>query len=244
VGLTANLLADLIWLLLAAAVVGLLYWTRRQRVLKFFGLQNHRRIVVYASRLDIPRGGSLRPDGSQGSFDGIASPDYEANLTAAIGAFFAGFARLLRWHGRPLLRWADITVDILVSPPLGGPIEPRDTLMAIGSPGYNIVSEAVEANFGAPARFVNDNCALALSDEAPLEDSDPFLGAAQRLVNTTTGQAAFYVGGPSDAGTTAATNYLLREWKYLARRYPGGSFYVIVRAKAGGAQYDVVTASP
>jgi hypothetical protein len=242
VGVSANLVADFIWLILVAAVVGLWYLQRRRRVLKFFGLQNHRRVVIYASRLYVKLCGSLGPDGTPRSFRGIASPGYEAELVADIEVFFDRFAPLLRWHGTPLLKWADITVDALVSPP-PGQIEPRYTLIAIGSPGYNVVSETIEANFAAPVTFVSDNAALALSG-VPQEDPDGLLGAVQRLVNATTGQVAFYVAGPTAEGTTAATKYLLREWKHLAKRYPGGSFYVIVRARAGGAQCDLVTASP
>ena len=235
----ANLVADLIWVLLAAAAIGLWYRTRRRRVLKFFGLQNHRRVVIYASQLDVVRWGSLRPDGSQGGFKGIATPDYEAKLIAPIEVFFDRFAPRLRWQGTPLLSWADITV---VWPPPAGEIEPRDTLIAIGSPGYNVVSEAIEANFAALVTFVDDNRALALS--GGVRFTDPDVGAVQRLVNTTTGQVAFYVGGLYEQGTTAATNYLLNEWKHLAKRYSDGQFYVIVKAKAGGAQYDVLDASP
>jgi hypothetical protein len=242
VSVSGNLVAALIWVLLVAAAVGLWYTTRRRKLLKFFGLQNHRRVVIYASRLDVVSGGSLRLDRSGGSFQAIATPEYEVNLIAAIKVFFDRSARFLKWQGTPLLSWADINVEAVVSPPAPDQIEPRDTFIAIGSPGYNSASQAIEADFAAIVRFVNDNAALALSGGEPLRD--PALGAVQRLANTTTGQVAFYVGGPSAEGTTAATNYLLREWKHLAKRYSSCPFYVIVSATAGGARYDLVAATP
>jgi hypothetical protein len=242
VSVSENIVAALIWIILAAAVVTLWYRKSRRRLLKFFSLQDPTRVVIYPSRLNVVPGGSLRPDGSPGSFPGIATPDYEAKLIADLEVFFGRFARLLKWQGTPLLRWADITVDTLVSPPLGGPIEARDTLFAVGSPGYNVVSAEIEAKFAPLVRFVSDNAALAVSGGETF--TDPAVGALQRLANTTTGQVAFYVGGPSAAATTAAGNYLLREWRALAKRYPSCPFYVIVKAKAGGAQYDVVASSP
>jgi hypothetical protein len=242
VSVGANIVAAFIWTVLVAATIAFGYWWRRRRVLKFFGLQNHARVVIYSSRLWVPRFTSLGPDGKKRSFEGIASPGYEAKLIAAIYVFFDGWAPLPRWAGS--LIWQDIAVEPLVSPP-PGEIEQHDTLIAIGSPGYNLVSEAMEANFAPLVRFVpdnagRDNSALALPGGSVLDD--PFNGAVQRLVNTTTGQVAFYLGGPSAQGTTAATNYLLQEWKTLAKRPLDRPFYVIVKAKAEGAQYDLVAA--
>jgi hypothetical protein len=237
VSVSTNIVAALIWTVFVAATVAFGYWLRRRRVLKFFGLQNHARVVIYSSRLWVPCLTSLGPDDAPRSFEGIASPGYEAKLIADIYVFFDGWAPLPRWAGS--LIWQDIAVEPLVSPP-PGEIEQHDTLIAIGSPGYNRVSEAIEAELAPPVRFIDDNRALALPGGTPLTDTA--LGAVQRLVNTSTGQVAFYVGGPSAAGTTAATNYLLREWKTLAKRPLDRPSYVIVKAKAGGAQYDVFDA--
>jgi hypothetical protein len=244
VSVSENIVAAVIWSVLVAATVFFVYWFRRRRVLKFFGLQNHARVVIYASRLWVPAYTSLGPDGQERSFEGIASPGYEAKLIAKMYIFFDGWAPLPKWAGS--LSWENIAVEPVVSPP-PGEIEQHATLIAIGSPGYNIVSEAIESDLAPPVRFARneagyDNSALELPRGSVLDD--PFNGAVQRLVNTSTGQVAFYVGGPSAAGTTAATNYLLREWKTLAKRPLDRPFYVIVNARVEGEQYDVVAASP
>src|SRR6266566_4678391 len=84
-----------------------------RRRLAFFGLRDTRRVTLYASRLYVPSGTSLGPDGRTRTFQGIATPDYESSLIASIEGFFAGLAHLWRRTG---LRWGDIDVQALVSP--------------------------------------------------------------------------------------------------------------------------------
>jgi hypothetical protein len=225
-----------------AAVGWLLHLPRRRRLLAFFGLGNDRRVFIYASRLFVPKGTSLGPDGLPRSFEGVATPDYEAKIMRDIERFFAGFAPRIRWRGAAFLRWEDIKVETQVSPIAPEDIKRVGTLIAIGSPGYNVASGLVEERFDVPVHFAKDNRELALRVGVPL-DSAAF-GVVQRVVNQSTGQVAFYLAGPSIPGTTAAARYLVHGWSQLARRHRANQFYEVVKATSSdGEQYDVVTAS-
>jgi hypothetical protein len=211
------------------------YLVVRRRRLAFFGLRDTRRVTLYASRLYVPSGASVGPDGRPRTFQGIATPDYESTLIASIEGFFAGLARLWRRTG---LRWGDIDVQALVSPAAKEGIDREAILIAIGSPGYNVVSGMVEEDLGSLVRFANDNRDLVAADGMPVGDAACCF--VQRVTSQTTGQVVFYVAGPAAEGTTAAVNYLLRNWRQLAKRYRSGRSFCVVLRLTGAEQYTVV----
>ena len=137
------------------------------------------------------------------------------------------------------MRWTDISVRTSVSPETKAEIGKAATLIVIGSPGYNVVSRAVEEDFDVEVTFARDNAVLVHRDTGPL-DKTGGLGLVQRVTNHTTGQTAFYLAGPSTPGTIAAATYLLREWRQLAKRHRARPFHEIVRASSvDGDQYVV-----
>jgi hypothetical protein len=240
-----GVLSNLMSLLVVGALVGAWYFLRRRRLTAFFGLCSVRRILVYGSRLDVPSGGSRGIDGRPRSFAGIATPDYEAALIADIDGFFGRFApRILRWKDVPLFRWDDIEVEALVSPGSKGAMRRDGTVISIGSPGYNVVPQAVEEDLGAAVRFTSNNDGLEIWDGSLVDDVACCF--VQRVVDPIAGQVAFYVAGPSAAGTTAAVKYLLKEWRHLAKRYSANqSFYVVLRVTSDdGEHYVVLQESP
>ncbi len=200
----ANILSNIATIAIVALPGGAWYMlSRRRKLLAFFGLRRPRRVFVYTSRLDVPCGGSLGIDRSPRSFAGIATPDYEVKLIANINGFFGSFTlRFLRWRTAPLLRWADIEVQTLVSPASKEEIRRDGTVITIGSPAYNAVSQAVEDDFDAPVRFVKDNLELATRTGTPVGDAAN--GVVQRVVDPTTGQVAFYLAGCAAAGCSGA----------------------------------------
>jgi len=211
------------------------YLAVRRRRLAFFGLRDTRRVTLYASRLYVPSGTSLGTDGRRRTFEGIATPDYESTLIASIEGFFAGLARVWRRTG---LRWGDIDVQALVSPASKEGIDRAATLITIGSPGYNVVSGMVEEDLGPLVRFANDNRDLVAADGTPVGDAACCF--VQRVTSQTTGQVVFYVAGPAAEGTTAAVNYLRREWRQLAKRHRGGRSFCLVLRLTGAEQYAVI----
>jgi len=230
-----GILSNIASLVVVGAPASAWYLVVRRRRLAFFGLRDTSRVVIYASRLYVPSGASLGPDGRRRTFQGIATPDYESTVIASIQGFFAGLARFWRRTG---LRWGDIDVQSLVSPASKEGIDREATLITIGSPGYNVVSRMVEEDLGTLVRFANDNCDLATPDGTLVGDAACCF--VQRITSRTTGQVVFYVAGPAAEGTTAAVHYLRREWRQLAKRYRRGqSFYEVLRL-TGAERYVVI----
>jgi len=207
------------------------YQMARRRRLAFFGLGGDAdRVVVYASRLCIPRWTSLGPDSSRRSFEGVATPEYEAIKVADIQGFFGGLGRVWRTTG---LRWGDIQVKALIAPAAREDVDREATLITIGSPGYNVVSEMVEEQSDTLVRFANDNNNLAKRDKTVVGGADACF--VQRLVSPATGQTIFWLAGPTKDGTTAAVDYLLRNWRKLSRRYRRDrSFCEVLRRTRSG----------
>ena len=218
-GVWANIVANAATALLIVLAARAWFWGTRRRLYALFGLAKERpRIVIYTSRLFVTNGGSLGPDGTPRTFVGEAVPNYEAELIKAFGAFF-GDSPVIRWSGAAWLRWADIDVVVQVSPATATDMDRSATLITIGSPGYNCISEAVE-QWGAPVRFAADNGLLQLQDGTHL---DVMAGVLQSVVHPSSGQVAFYLAGPTAAGTSAAAQALIRDWKRL--RKLGDRFY-------------------
>jgi hypothetical protein len=239
-GLLLGILSNIVSLVIVGALVGTWYLLRRRPLLVFFGLKRSHRVVIYPSRLKVQS--SLGVDDIERSFGATATPEYEAKIIAEITAFFERFTpRIFRWLDAPLLRWGDIKVEV-AWPASKEEIEHNSTLIVIGSPGYNLVSKAVELDFNAPVRFASDNCELATRAGVPIGGAA--FGVVQRVKDRTAGQVAFYLAGPSAEGTTAAANYLLQEWRRLAKRHRRCEFYEVVQATGRqGEQYVVVPAS-
>jgi hypothetical protein len=244
----AGILSNLIALVIVAVLGGVSYWLFLRRVLVFFGLPRKgiRRVLIYTSRLDVPLGASRGIDGSLRSFRGTSVPGYETRIVEQFADFFTRGS-----HHNRLLHWADIEVKSLASPASKADIWREGTLITIGSPGYNIVSGAAEDDFNAPVRFTNDNSELATRDGDRVGGT--YAGVAMRTVRPTTGQVVFYLAGPSERGTTAAVNYLLSEWRALAkrqrewrglRRHLKDQFYTVVEATSeDGEQYTITKQS-
>jgi len=153
--------------------------------------------------------------------------------------FFGRFTPRIRRRGVPLLGWADVKVEALVSPPSPSELKRAGTVITIGSPGYNVASQFVEENLDPPVRFANDCSELALRSGDRVGDAGS--GVAERLVDRTTGQVLFYLAGPSIAGTSAAAKYLVNDWRQLRRRQRRGLPYQVVQALSpDGEHYTVV----
>lgn len=218
-GVGANIVANIATALLIVLAARAWFWGTRRRLYALFGLTKDRpRIVIYTSRLFVTEGGSLGPDSTPRRFVGEAIPNYEAELIKDFGAFFAS-SPVIRWSGAAWLRWADVEVVVQVSPASAADMDRSATLITIGSPGYNTVTEAVE-QWGAPVQFAADNGLLRLPDGTQLNVN---AGVLQRVVHPSTGQVAFYAAGPTAPGTSAAAQALIRDWKQL--RKLGDRFY-------------------
>jgi hypothetical protein len=236
-----NLVAELLFLLILLALGWLLYRvTHRRPLLSFFGIKRPRRLFVYLSNLSIRQGGALGVDGLSRRFAESALPAYEAALMPWLQRLFnyvvpgtneqPGF---LKW-----LQLSDVVVEFVPSPLDESEIERDSTIIAVGSPGYNVASSYVEDSLHSIGRFTNDNNAITLEGSSPLH-SDHY-AFVQRAGNPK--QRAYYAAGITSRGTTGAVRFLVTHWRDLNGKYPGGKpFCVMLRITSeDGSKYQIV----
>jgi len=66
-----NIASNLLTILIIAGVGWLIYFfTKRRRILAFFGLKNHKRLVLYLSNVHVQSGGSVGVDGNLAAIPG------------------------------------------------------------------------------------------------------------------------------------------------------------------------------
>jgi hypothetical protein len=219
--------------LLTLGILGLLggIWflaTRRRKVQSFFGLKGTRRLLVYVSNLQLEPGGSHGMDGVPRSYGGGAVPEYEILLIAKVQRFFDSVTpRTRQRSGRiRFLRWADLNIEIVPSPLSTDTLRFDGPLLAIGSPGYNAASQAIQDKADALVRLADDNTAVRVTNGRLI--SGEAVALLQRTVDAA-GRITFYAAGPSARGTIGATLYLFAQWRKLARRYRSRPFYVVLR---------------
>lgn len=226
-----NLLAEVTFLLLL--IVGGYLWLVRGRrpMLRFFGVERTRRLVIYWSRLRIISGGSVGVDGQQRTFGGEAVPFSETLLLPVYQRLFNYPVPGLTDAPGPLRHvfLADVDLEAAASP-----VDPaqRDTggsLIAVGSPGYNGISLWIERTLRAPSRFIRENSAIEVSGVQPFTD---LLHCFVQRVRIGDGPAmAFYAAGISEVATQCALHFLATRCAYLRGRFGDReNFCVVLRA--------------
>lgn len=198
---------------------------RRRALLRFWGIREIKKIRIYISHLRITRGGALDASDTPRSYQGSVVTLLESEMGALIkNLFFAivpGGAVQPSWIQALLLVSAD--VEVQPAPNQAQQIEQDGTVVSLGSPGYNVVSEAIETNYNSPVKFVNGNTAIQLPGNVMI--TNPLQSVVVRLVAGD--RYWFYAAGLSEAGTAAAAYYLAQSWKRLDRRYrESPSFFV------------------
>ena len=218
---------------LTLIILGFLSWTiflatRRRKLQSFFGLKGTRRLLIYVSNLHLDSFASQGIDGAYRSYSGGAVPEYETRLSAVIQRFFDSLTPRTRQRAGLLrfLRWSDLNIEIVPSPPTVNMVRFDAPLLAIGSPGYNAASQAIENKADTLVRLADDNASVEVVGGRVFNDAEVAL--VQRTVDAS-GRIAFYVAGPSARGTTGAAHYLFARWRQLTRRYRGRPFYVVLR---------------
>ena len=204
------------------------FFTRRARLLAFFGLKGQKRLVLYLSNVQVQQGGSVGVDGQPRSYAGTAIPDNEAVLIPIFQRVFnfvvPGLAEQLG-----VLKWfliSDVAVEAVASPENVAQVEREAAFIAVGSPAYNSASLRVEQALNPLARFNGQYSSFSL-DQAH-ETTDLRCGFVQRTIDQVSGQTAFYVAGLSALGTTGAAYFLASRWLYLAKKYNGSKPFCIV----------------
>ncbi len=208
------------------------FFTERRKLLRFFNIEDTKRLVIYLGNLRIIRGGSLGTDDLPRGYSGTTIV-YNEQVTAT--KFKEQFNYLVPSLSESpsflsKILFSDIKVISIPSPLTENEIEANCSIISFGSPGYNKVSEVIETYPETKVRFINDNSAIQLDNIPPLQDT--LNGFIQRLVMTNDGstRSIFYVAGLSEHGTIGAANYLINNWKRLQNKYGNNtSFNIVIR---------------
>lgn len=206
------------------------YLTERRKLLKFFGISDTKRLVIYLSNLRIVSGGSIGIDNKPRSYFGPAVVYNELSVASKFKEKFNYIVPSLSDSPSFLsqILFADISVISMSSPLNNSKIEATSSIVTLGSPGYNVVSSMIENNINSAVKFINDNSAIQITNVPNITDSAN--GFIQRLVvnNDDKKRCLFYAAGLSELGTVGATNYLVENWKALRKKYKDNESFVIV----------------
>jgi hypothetical protein len=142
-GILANLIADLIFTVIAI-VIGwiIVILTKRTRLLKFFGIGDNRRLVIYLSDLRLKPGDTFGIDDERRSYTGSACAFGEMQSANRFRDLFNYFIPSLSETPSFLskLLISDVQTQMLRSPSSEGQIEQSASFITLGSPAYNNAS--------------------------------------------------------------------------------------------------------
>lgn len=221
----AGVIANVIFVALTIEIGILVVLCRRRALLRFWGIREVKKIRIYISHLRITPGGALDANGTARSYQGSVVTQLESEMAGLLKSlFFAtvpGRAVQPNWINALLFVKAD--VEVQPAPDLMPQIDQDGTVVALGSPAYNVVSGAIETNCSSPVKFVQGYAAIELPGKLTI--TDPRQSVVMRLLAGD--RYWFYAAGLSEAGTAAAAHYLVKSWKRLDRLYRGSpSFFV------------------
>lgn len=226
-GVIANILVAILII-----IIGWIFYllTERRKLLRFFGISETKRLVIYLSNLRIVSGGSIGIDNRPRSYAGKTVVYNEQSVASKFKEKFNYLVPSLSDSPSFLSKilFADINVVSMPSPLNNSEVEAVSSIVTLGSPGYNVVSLMVESNRISAVRFANDNREIQIANIPNITDEAN--GFIQRLVisNDNQQRSLFYVAGLSELGTTGAANYLVNNWKTLRKKYRDNESFVIV----------------
>lgn len=223
----ASLTANVAFVVITLCVGVLVLSIRRRALLRFWGMVDVKKARIYMSHLRIKAGGALDASGTPRSYQGSVVTQLEAEMGNVIKSLFIapvpGLTVQPIWVKALLFVSAD--VEVLPAPLQSEDIDQEGTVVALGSPGYNVVSGHIEKTCGSPVRFVLENASIQLPGNLTIQN-----GRQSVVVRLQSGERYwFYAAGTSEGGTAAAAFYLAKNWRRLHRVYSKSpSFYVVV----------------
>jgi hypothetical protein len=227
IGVTANVIFT--GLIIAFGWV-IYYFTERRKLLLFFNITDTKRLVIYLSNLRILNGGSIGTDGKRRNYSGSTVVYNEQIAANKFKEIFNYLMPSLSESPSFLSKilFADIKVANLPSPLTNFEIESNCTIISIGSPGYNIVSEEIENYKESQVRMAKGNTEIDIDNVPNFTSGED--GFIQRIIRNTDGtrKCSFYVAGLSERGTFGAANYLSQNWKILRKKFKDDQSFIIL----------------
>lgn len=192
---------------------------RRRKLLKFFGIGQTKRIIVYLSNIRVLQGGSVGTDGKPRAYAGTTVTFGEAvqanlfpNLFSYLIPGLTNQPGILKY-----LLVSDVKVVVSPSPLREEDIDRSSTIVTFGSPGYNVVSQWAERKLVPRMKFSNDNGNIMVDGLPNITDGRQSF--VQRLYDSENKRWVFYTAGISELGTVGSAYFLVSQWRKLYKKY-------------------------
>lgn len=156
VDIFVNILSDLIYSVLVFLFFLIIYLMfNRKHLLKFFRIENTKRLRIYTSNLLITKYGSKGIDGSRYSFTGNAIPQLESESSFTLKSLFNFFlpSQIGSTDFLKKVLISDVDIEVKPSPREIDFLERNSSIITIGLPIYNLVSKFIEENFSPNAKL-------------------------------------------------------------------------------------------
>jgi len=207
-GIAENLCADIVSLAVTVVLGWLLFMlTRRRRLLKFFGIEASRRIVIYLSNLRVKPFGAIGIDDQERSYEGSTVAFYEMSVAERFRNLFTYILPSLSEKSGVLSKLLISDVQVEISSPLEhAQLEASSSFVTLGGPAYNGASDFVEKALHGRARFTLGHVAPATHTGAPAAQSaDRFRETFSTLVSPPGSPTrSVLTSGSGSAPTTAS----------------------------------------
>lgn len=193
------------------------YLFHHRALRSLFQVGKNKSLIIYLSRIEVLPTGSLGVDGVPRNFAGPAVTASEASAAARLAGIFEYLIPGLESQPGILKRLfiRDISVSVQPSPTSVQQI-PRDaSIVTVGAPGYNCVSQWAQRQLNPKVVFSPNNDALVTHAGRSL--SDPATGMVQVLYDAQNSRRVFYLGGITEVGTLASLLYLALNWRELKK---------------------------
>lgn len=214
-----NLFADFTVVFIGMAIAWSYYKRRSKGLLKFFGLDDSRKIItIYLSRIGCEPGHAIGIDGQRTTCGTETVPFRELEAANYFRELFTyPFPSLP--DSSPILdrlRVSDVQVQIEYSPKQNA-FDPPLPFISIGGPVFNAASRFIETQPGSQIQ-----CRETDSNETEIEfmgerSKNSDRGFIQRIGSSQ--RYMFYAVGSSSIGSAGAAYYLATQWEKLSKEF-------------------------
>jgi len=226
-GIISSVIGTFIYTLLIIVIGwGVYYITGRRKLLKFWGISDTKRLVIYLSNINVVKGGSKGLDNTYKTYSGLT---VLYNEHAVVSKFQVMFNYLVSSSRLGKIFFADIQVGSKISPSIVSEVESVSSIISFGSPTYNIASSMIESCENSSVKFIKDMTCIQIKNYSKII-SDGANGFIQKLVinNNNNHRCLFYVAGLAELGTIGAAHYLVDNWNVLQKKYKDNESFIIL----------------
>jgi hypothetical protein len=227
-------------------LIGLIVFrfSRLGKLARLLGIDRRaRRVVLYLSSLLVPRGSAVDFRGQARSYQGITIPSEEFAAGVALSKLLPTdpFENLPPIVRRPLGErypfFKPIQIDVNASPMRDIDIDfSTRSIIALGGPGYNIVSDYCSRNNLCQLAFTANGTQIAILQgkgrgETITPPSPQYdIAMLEKVVDSSRDNSTIVLAaGLGVTGTMGAANYLLKNWHKLEREHGKKQFALVLQ---------------